>query len=373
MRTKIPSTQGRIRELLSAGRNYRQEVLEITKSKKFVVFYGCGGVFRNIAETTWKDLIGSKIDYCCDSNPETWGKTVAGITCISPTELEKIKDECVVFISLGDCNPVLAYLTKNQFPCIYIIYKYDLVSSEYLSHQNLERVAVKLEQVREMLADHRSIQVFDAILNRLLDGDAPAGLMSYVCEGDQYFPPDLINLGSNESFVDAGAFTGDTVSDFLNRTGNKFNSIHAFELDSSNFKALQKTASDASTSGKIFLYPDGLWNEPKEITYSVEKTQSTIGAGSQKGRVVRLDDAIGDARVTFLKMDIEGAEPQALEGSRQTILRNKPTLAICVYHHFKDLWEIPLYIKSLVPEYRIYLRHHTNLEYETVCYALPPA
>ena len=96
-------------------------------------------------------------------------------------------------------------------------------------------------------------------------------------------------------------------------------------------------------------------------------------SGDAKGHVVRLDDAIGKARVTFLKMDIEGAELKALEGSRQTILDNKPKLAICVYHHIKDLWEIPLFIKTLIPEYRIFLRHHTKLEYETVCYALLPA
>lgn len=123
---------------------------------------------------------------------------------------------------------------------------------------------------------------------------------------------------------------------------------------------------------KIFLHPEGLWNEPLDISYSVELSQSTIGAGDAQGHVARLDDLIGDARVTFLKMDIEGAELKALEGARGTILANRPKLAICVYHHFKDLWEIPLFIKSLVPEYRIFLRHHTKLEYETVCYALPP-
>ena len=110
-----------------------------------------------------------------------------------------------------------------------------------------------------------------------------------------------------------------------------------------------------------------------EITYSVEKAQSTVGSGNMKGNVVRLDDAICNARISFLKMDIEGAEPQALEGARQTILAQKPKLAICVYHHIKDLWEIPLFIKSLVLEYRIFLRHHTTLDYETVCYALPPS
>jgi hypothetical protein len=75
--------------------------------------------------------------------------------------------------------------------------------------------------------------------------------------------------------------------------------------------------------------------------------------------------------VTFIKMDVEGAEPLALRGASRIIRSQKPRLAVCVYHHFSHLWEVPGMIHELVPEHRIYLRHHTNLEYETVCYAVP--
>jgi FkbM family methyltransferase len=368
----IPPGPGRIARLLAARRNYRAEVLEMTASHRYVAFYGCGAILGSIIET-WQELVGRKIDFCCDSNPAKWQKTFYGVPCISPAELEKYKDELAVFVTVGDYEPVLKYLAEREFPCVNLIYKYDLVSSDYLSRQDLDEVAAKLEQVRAMLADERSVEVFDAILDRLLFAGGPSDLMARVYEGNQYFPPDLIHLTKDESFVEAGAYTGDTICDFLKRTGGTFASIHCFELDAVNFKMLQQTAASLPTPERIILHPEGLWDEPLEISYSVEKSQSTIGAGAARGHVVRLDDAIGEARVTFLKMDIEGAELKALDGARKTILANKPTLAICVYHHFKDLWEIPLFIKSLVPEYRIYLRHHTKLEYETVCYALPKA
>jgi FkbM family methyltransferase len=366
------SLHSHIRELLAARRNYREEVKQLTKSHRYVVFYGCGAILGSIVET-WNELVGRKIDFCCDSDPKKWGSKFAGIPCISPQELEKIKDDTVVFVTVGDFEAVLKNLKDLNFPSVHLIYKYDLVSSDYLSRQNLDDIAFKLQSVREMLTDKRSIEVFDAILNRLLDADSPHGLMANVFEGDQYFPADLIDLKPDEVFVEAGAYTGDTLADFVRRSGGKFQGIHCFELDSKNFKTLQETASKMANAERILLYPEGLWNEPKEITYSVEKSQSTIGAGSEKGRVVRLDDVIENTKITFLKMDIEGAEPQALEGAQCTIKTCRPKLAICVYHHIKDLWEIPLYIKSLVPEYRIFLRHHTKLEYETVCYALPPA
>ena len=343
----------------------------MTAKKQFVAFYGCGAIFGSIVET-WRELVGRKIDFCCDSNPDKWGRVFSGVTCISPLELEKIKDESAIFVTVGDFEPVLKFLAGNKFPSAHLIYKYDLISSDYLSRQKLDEVATNLGIVRSGLADGRSVEVFDAILDRLLDSGSPPGLMASVCEGNQYFPPDLVCLGTHESFVDAGAFTGDTVVDFLKRTAADFDSIHCFEVDANNFQGLQATTSGLPQTEKIFLHPEGLWNEALDISYSMEKSQSTIGAGNASGCVVRLDDVIGRERVTFLKMDIEGAEIKALEGAKKTILANKPKLAICVYHHFKDLWEIPLFIKNLVPEYRIYLRHHTKLEYETVCYALPP-
>ena len=69
-------------------------------------------------------------------------------------------------------------------------------------------------------------------------------------------------------------------------------------------------------------------------------------------------------------MDIEGSELAALRGARQCILENKPKLAVCLYHKPQDMWEIPLMIKEMLPEYKIYIRHHTDLLNETVCYAV---
>ncbi|EOS66974.1 FkbM family methyltransferase [Oscillibacter sp. 1-3] len=77
-------------------------------------------------------------------------------------------------------------------------------------------------------------------------------------------------------------------------------------------------------------------------------------------------------KVTMIKMDIEGSELEALKGAKKTIQRNKPKLAICIYHKPEDMLEIPLYIKSLVPEYKLYVRHHSNSNVETVLYAVRP-
>ena len=80
---------------------------------------------------------------------------------------------------------------------------------------------------------------------------------------------------------------------------------------------------------------------------------------------------MGQDHVTFLKMDIEGAEVPALLGSYHTIVRERPTLMICVYHRQGDFIRIPLLIKSFCPEYRLYFRHYRKYSIqETVCYAI---
>ena len=92
-------------------------------------------------------------------------------------------------------------------------------------------------------------------------------------------------------------------------------------------------------------------------------------ATAKTAKVDALDHLLGDKKVTFIKMDIEGAEQPALAGARGIIRTQRPRLAICTYHNLEDMLGIPLVIHELCPGYRIYLRHHTNTRYGTICYA----
>ena len=86
--------------------------------------------------------------------------------------------------------------------------------------------------------------------------------------------------------------------------------------------------------------------------------------------VVDIDSVPECQNATWIKMDIEGAEMAALKGARNTILRNKPKLTISIYHSDEDMIRIAEYIHELVPEYRLYIRHHSSNKAETVLYAI---
>lgn len=359
----------RMAELLAGRINYRHEVRQLVQRHRYVVFYGCGAILNSIVES-WMEHIGRPIDYCCDSDPEKWGKIFCGARCLSPDELLKLKAQCAVFVTIGQFRAVVDFLIANGFTTVNLIYKYDLVSSDFLDKHDPVEIAAILRQARQLFCDQKSLNVFDSIVQRVMGGGKDVDLMVNICEEDQYFPPDIIRLSDHECFVDIGSYDGDTVGDFVKRTGARFDRIDSFEVDHLNYVQLKRNVARMPHADRIQVFNLGIWDAERDVTYSIGKSQSTIGNGQATGHVVPLDHILRGERVSFIKMDIEGAEPNALRGAKNIIETQKPRLAICVYHHLKHLWEIPLYIKELVPEYKLYLRHHTNLEYETVCYAV---
>lgn len=357
-----------IKKLTTPVQDYVGKLKKIAAEHRYVAFYGCGVILNSIIFESWHACTGIKIDFLCDSNPTKWHSTIHGIHCISPDELFQIKDDTAVFITTGAMLEVYDFLKKRDFPSVYPVYKYDLHCSPLICSSHLNEIQEKLAAAYMLLNDKRSIEVFESVLQRAFLGSDRPELMSTVMESDQCFA-NVITLNEHESFVDGGAFDGDTIEDFLRRVNGKFEQIHAFELCTENYCKLVENMRQRENSSKIHCYALGLWDSKKEIRYNSSTTQSTIGLGSEKGIVDRLDSILGQSPVTFIKLDIEGAEMHALRGAQNIIRTQKPKMAVCVYHDLRHLYEVPLYLHSLVPEYKIYLRHHTVYEYETICYA----
>lgn len=368
--TSAVEVHSRMANLLAQKRDYRQEIRNLAEKYPYIVFYGCGAILHSIVES-WHAHLGRKIDFCCDSDSSKWGQVFCGATCLSPAELVAMKDQCAVFVTIGDFKPVYTFLKESGFPSVNQLFKYDLDAAEFLPRYPREEVLAKLIEAYELMGDQQSRVVFEAIVSRVLGDGHNIDIMLDICERNQYFPTDLVKLSEHERLVDIGAYNGDTIRDFVGRTQGRFDRIYSFELDAINFKAMEENVQRMPERDRVSIFNLGVWDSECDITYSIGKSQSTVGSGEGMGHVVPLDDVLKGESITMIKMDIEGAEPHGLRGAKQLIQIQKPRLAICIYHDFRHLWEIPLYIKSLVPEYKIYLRHHTNLEYETVCYAIP--
>lgn len=185
----------------------------------------------------------------------------------------------------------------------------------------------------------------------------------------QYFPEDIIQLSEKEVFVDCGAYTGDTLENFLGRVKD-YQKYYALEPDSRRFEQLKAQMN----SEKVVHIPMGAWDKKGRLYFSTDNECGEINSDAETGDYIEVDaiDNIitSDEKISFIKMDIEGAELEALHGARESIKRDRPKLAICVYHKREDLITIPQFIKSIVPEYKLYLRVHFPYASELVLYGV---
>ncbi len=187
----------------------------------------------------------------------------------------------------------------------------------------------------------------------------------------QYFDLEYLEpTEEKEIFVDTGGYDGMT-SVYFDKwsSGNGFSYI--FEPDTSNIDKCVKNL--ANSRIKYQIISKGAWSEETTLHFEADADVSSkvSDSGDSMVSVTTIDKMLENEKVTFIKMDIEGSELQALIGAKRTIMTNTPKLAICIYHKPEDIWEIPNIILQYNPSYHLFLRHYTLTETDTVLYALP--
>lgn len=221
----------------------------------------------------------------------------------------------------------------------------------------------------------------DEVKNRLVNDvgisekNICMGIFDWRNNQGQYF--DYFEANENEVFVDCGCFDGATCYNFAGWCGHKgFDHIYAFEADPKNY---EKSKEALAPLGKCELYPYGTSDAKKKVYFSADafETSSIISKeeaekrnfeGVEEIETIALDDVLEGKKITYLKMDIEGAEYEALLGARNLIMENRPRMAISVYHKFEDFVTLADLILGMHPDYRIAFRHYGFDDLETVMY-----
>jgi FkbM family methyltransferase len=233
--------------------------------------------------------------------------------------------------------------------------------TEYINNRE------KFDWIESLLADEESKKTYDKIMRFRLSGN-----LSYM-EGftdrqeNQYFESFLKLKRDGEVFVDVGGFDGFTSLEFIKRCPG-YRNIYIFEPDTTNMNIAIKRLKKYDN---VHLNKIGLSNKKGTARFSSGGSVSTITEnGEIEINVDALDHLVKDS-VSFIKMDIEGAESLAIDGAKKTILQSHPRLAICVYHKDSDFWKIPEQVFSIRDDYHIYLRHYTEGVAETVMFFVP--
>lgn len=343
------------------------------KTLKQLAVVGTADEGLRLVELCRKRHIG--IAALCDDNPQKQGLTVGQAVVRSIDGLKEIDRAIPVIIAshrvlkvqdrlagMGFTHiapfAVLQALDPKAFPphMFYDGWLEDLFG-------NRDRYAA----LAEVLADDMSRRVLDAVLGFRLTLDAT--ILSPIVEWDLYGPADLLRYGDQEVYVDGGSYDGDSIRLFIDRVKGQFSRVLAFEPDKNTFKRL---AANFSHERRVEPINAGLHRRKAILHFDNAGTRGSIliEDGGIEVPVVGLDEVLGGDRVTYIKMNIEGAEMEALKGGEQAIKRWAPKLAISAYHRPSDLWQIPNLVRELRSDYKLYLRQHDGGVIETVLYAM---
>jgi FkbM family methyltransferase len=354
------------------------------RARGSIVLFGAGGLGRRCLAGLRRH--GIEPVAFADNNSRLWGTDVDGLQVLSPADAaarygrtaafvitiwgargpDRMKDRMDALRSAG-CETVVPFgpLAWRYPDGILPHYGVDL------PHKVLEQ-SIEVLQGFDLWADDQSKHEYIAQLRWRLffdfDGMAPGRVDTI------YFPPDVVRLRPDELFVDCGAFDGDTLRDFLAASTGSFEKYIAFEPDPVNFSRLGEYLSSLpdAVRQRVVTKRAAISAKDGTVRFSAGAGPSShVGEGELEVEAVALDRYLGVDRPTFIKMDIEGAEPEALAGAGVHIREDAPILAISCYHRQDHLWSIPLLIHSINSDYAFYLRPHDLEGWDLVCYAIP--
>jgi FkbM family methyltransferase len=389
--SKLAILENQLEELISESSAAAQQRAQSAFDKlshpfqNSIVLFGAGNLGRKALSGLL--YLGIKPLAFADNNAQIWGTEIEGIPVLSPEmAAEKFGESAVFLVTIwrAGSSHRLAH-TKKQMEKLgcnkvisvaYLFWQHpEIFLPHYcldLPHKVIEE-SVKIRQVFKLWSDVDSANEFLTQLRwRLwLDFDG----LSRPVQHEQYFPMDLFTGLGVEKFIDCGAYDGDTIAARLVQHGNDFSRIFALEPDLKNLDKLEKYISGLSHTiqSKIEVLPFAVGASNGKVKFSANgNAASSIGQdGTSEVDCIALDSILSESAPTFIKMDIEGAELDALFGARDLIKKYNPVLAICAYHQQDHLWQVPLKIASISDQYNFFMRPHGEECYDCVCYAIP--
>lgn len=306
----------------------------------------------------------------CDNDHSKWDKEFYGKPVISPEHLRQLKNVCVLI-----CSPQARVIREVGRQLEEYHMEWYPVDEVILKRHNEEVL-----NCYDLLHDEESKNIYANLVACRIKGESVPP--SELCSGRQYFAMEqFMKYSPKEVFVDCGAYVGDTVEQYIWSRQGVFRKIIAFEPDGKNFEAMRRRTARLTDEWNIdedaiILCPYGVGD--REDGKVFQSYMANQGMGSkfvdsddvegERCRIVFLDEYITE-QYSFLKADIESYEYKMLLGAQKGIQKNRPLLAVCIYHNAVDLYSIPLLVKKIVPQYHVAIRHHSRLLDETVMYA----
>lgn len=290
-----------------------------------------------------------------ENKKEAFGKSV-----LHPTELKDKAPSDILYLSCSDQPQVSVAIDK-------IMHDMGLNGMNIATYIFAKNKA-KVLQVLDMFEDLHSKKVYADLVAARIENREPNHKLFHTYDTQYFCLPQFRQMRNDFVLVDCGAYCGENLEDFIKITEGTFKSAYEFEPDPNNFIALQNRvkrleAEWAMPKGKIVPVRAGV-GAVSNISYiDNTKGQNSLGSrisntGTDRIEVCSIDDYFKDITVSMIKADIESYEYDAIGGGGLVIKRDRPLLALCIYHNACDMFDIPLRVHELHSDYRMRLLHH---------------
>jgi FkbM family methyltransferase len=363
------SSANQFREALVAG----HPALAVDRLRQCAIL-GASGEGVRFAETC--KARGIEVLAIVDNNPARQGGVIAGCTVTSSEVLRTLDRHVPILVASHRGHGARTQLKETGFQTVELLSLLQVMSPEiYTPHMFfkgwLEATFASRDQLVALsrrLHDDESRRVLDALIGFRLTVDPD--ILATVADLELYGPRNLFALGTDEVYVDGGTFDGDSIRWFIERTGGQFEQVIGFEPDP---KTYARLCANFKNEARVVAINKGLWSRDDVLRFVDDASRGAILGehGTIEVPVTSLDEVMSGKRVSYVKMNIEGAEIEALRGACRTITDWKPKMAISVYHRPDDLWAIAHEIDVIRSDYRLFLRQQDIGVIETVLYALP--
>ena len=364
--------------------NFPEDAFYLQKafSGRKIIVYGAGESFHYFKEVVMRQY-GYLPSLVLDRKFAP-GDSFEGVPACSPGDYRPAADEAdnaVVVICLGKqgyYDDVLRTLQQMGFRHIIALMDIYEIHNPFNLPKELEESGFqyfldqreRIESCLELMADAASDEVYLSSLQTHLQRKPVAIPMS--ARQEQYTPGGISLSKGYARFIYCGVSVGELAS-VCERVG-KLDELACFEPDPNQFSLTADYLAEYHDriARRVTILPCAVSSGEAIQPFSYSDTSfgsRILAGGASRVQSVSLDRVLPGFHPTFISMDIEGAELDALKGAEKTIVADRPDLAICLYHSPSHLWEIPLYLHGLGLGYRFYLRNYTSLTGETVLYA----
>lgn len=283
-------------------------------------------------------------------------------------------NDALVIIASGSAHIIMKQLTEEGVSAEKMMsFPFGFLQLNPTAYEVLVKNKDKIDYICGELNDGKSKLVFTTLLNFKMSREL--SLLKNIAdeENQQYFGDGFFSLDKDEHILDCGAYIGDTLDNFLSQNVI-WGKYYCIEADPDVFERLKKHVQEIKTPNtELFLF--GCWDADGLVPFESSNSEvSRIVDDESAAKIVsrKLDSVFADKKITFIKMDIEGAELKAIQGGLDVISVQRPIMAISIYHSLNDFIDIPLFLMNELSDYKYYIRHYRCLsDSETVFYAIP--